>query len=245
MRLRACMAFGLFVAVMGTEAAVAQGLRLQLFLPPNISSDKVDVQYVLDGRFGGYGSYVTSKSGLAFIDIPLSVDGMPASEIKMFAWAPGCQIETFDLPLNALDVHQTYACTPQPTVRLNGRIADFKLNTTKPAEVRIDYLADWACNFFGEMDCLVPQISIGKSAVEPDGSFEIEVPDFASGATELPDFTGDAAPLGGPSSFAITLREIRTGNIIAYLDPQLSQGGELKPASSYPEPTVFVVRKKN
>ena len=249
MRRGGFIALGLFAALASAGAAAARGPRLKLFLPAGVSSDKVDLQYFLYGRFGAHGGYASPETGLAFVDLPLSVDGVPASEIRMFAWAPGCQIETFDVRLGALDVEQTYACIPQSTVTLNGRIGDFESNATKPAEVRIDYLAYWACQFFGMMDCPVPQIPLGTARIDPDGRFEIELPDFASGAIEFPDFAGGATPSTGPSGFGVTLREIRTGNIIAFLDPALSAlrslGGGLKPASSYSGPTVLVGRKSN
>lgn len=241
MRLRAVIAAALFTVSMGTATAMAQGARLQLFLPAGISSDKMDVRYVLYGRFGARGAYVIPKPDLPFLDIPLSMNGVPASEIKMLAWAPGCQIETFDMRLNALDAQRTYACTPQLTIKLSGRIADFKRSATKAAEVRIDYLAYWACKFFGNLaDCMVPQISLATSKIDREGRFEIDVPSLAS----------DPAVYGAGSSwFQVTLREILSGNLVAFLDPALSvlrsPGGGLKPASSYPEPTVFVVRKGN
>jgi hypothetical protein len=237
-RLRTCVAFVLFTVATGT-AALAQGPNLQLFFPAGVSSDKMDVRYVLYGRFGGHGVYVVPKPNLAFLDIPLFVDGVPASEIKMLAWAPGCQIDTFDISLSGLDVQQTYACTPQSTVKLSGRIADFVANAAKPTEVRIDYLAYWACKFFGLFDCMVPQIPLGNAKVDEYGGFVIDLPDFSADPTSSHSDSG--------AELQLVLRDVRTWNLITFLQPQAkdlrSSGGALKLLPAYPESAVFVARK--
>ena len=230
-----CIALGLLAALELTGAAIAQGARLQLFLPAGVSSGKMEVQYVLYGPFGARGGYANPTPAQPFVEIPLSVDSGPAGEIRMFAWAPGCQIETFDVPLHALDVQATYTCTPRPDVRLAGRLAVASLPVKRRSEITIEYLAYWACSFFEEMDCSVPQISVGTSKLDPDGSFEIELPDLANDA-----------PGAGPSCFQITLRDLKSYNVITFLSPQLTElrspYGGLKVASSYPKATAFIVK---
>ena len=98
-------------------------------------------------------------------------------------------------------------------------------------------LADWACDFFGLLDCEVPLILIGTATPDRDGRFEVRLPDFAADSTS-------SRP--GGAEFDFMLRELRTGNLIAWRWPEsplLRSLGGLKQASSYPRPTVFDVRK--
>jgi hypothetical protein len=169
----------------------------------------------------------------------LSAEGKPAGEIKLFAWAPGCRIETFDIPLQALDAQESYSCTPLSTVTLVGQIDDATLARRKRAEIHVDYLAGWACDFFGLADCMVPQISLGTANVDANGGFEIDLPNFAADPI--------ASDSKFRSQFQLVLREVKTWNPIAFLSPESrmlrTPGGALRPATSYPQLMGFVARR--
>ena len=62
--------------------------------------------------------------------------------------------------------------------RSNRRSSD--LPSKRPTEVRFDYIASWACRFFGLGDCAVPQIELGTVSPDADGAFKIELPDFSA-----------------------------------------------------------------
>ena len=123
---------------------------------------------------------------------------------------PGCQIATFDVAIQLSDVREFYSCRPQATVKLVGNILDSALLEKKPAEIAVEYLAAWACDFFGLPDCLVPQILLGT--VKPDASvrFEMSLPDFGADPTS-------SQPGGAELEFV--LREAETWNPIAFLQP--------------------------
>src|SRR5262249_8361954 len=125
---------------------------------------------------------------------------------------------------------------------LSGKIVDATLVQKvqeKEAEVRIDYVAGWACNFFGMADCMVPQISLGVVQLDKDGGFVVDIPDFSA------DPASSSSDLG--AELEIVLREVKTWNSIALLQPQMKDlrlaGGALKLQPSYPDPTIFVARK--
>jgi hypothetical protein len=70
-----------------------------------------------------------------------------------------------------------------------------------------------------------------------DGAFEIDLPDFA-----LDPVSTDS---DGGAELQLVLREVKTGNLMAYLDPELETlrtPSALGLAASYPQPVVFVAR---
>src|SRR5258708_27380280 len=145
--------------------------------------------------------------------IPGVVDGKPVSQIKMFIGEPGCRMATFDIPVVDLThTQESFSCSPVPTVILEGRISPASLLHNKNAEVSVDYMAGWACGFFGFMDCMVPQISFGTAKPDAGGIFKIELPDFSadSNPTDSNDGTG----------LRLILRDARTYNILPFLEPE-------------------------
>jgi len=210
---------------------------LHLYLSPGIRSEKVEIQYVLYGAFGAHGSFAKAEADSALVEIPLSVGGQVAEEAKGFAWVPGCRVRTFDLKVKELDLQWSYVCESSSDILLSGRVKESRLlHKGQPTEIEIDYLADWACDFFGFADCMVPQFLIGIATLDPAGRFTIQLPDFAS----------DPVCLGSrlPSGFELTLRETRTKNRVAALGPESRTlrllGGELKATSVYPNPAWFI-----
>lgn len=229
----------LLVATCATAQTGSQPAQLHLHLPPNVPSENIVLRYVLYGVFGANGKFVDVKADSPAVEIPLAVEGRPADEIKAFAWALGCQIKTFDIRVEGIDTQETYSCDPLPGVLLNGTIQKFQSVGGDVTQIQVDYLAGWACEFFGFADCMVPQFRIGSTKPDSTGRFELEVPDFAS----------DPACNSSRSSsaFQLTLREVKTKNIVAFLNPEpkdLQAPGGIKPASEYPNSTPFIVAKQ-
>jgi hypothetical protein len=168
-------------------------------------------------------------------------EGKPASQIKMFIGAPGCKMATFDIPiLNLLDTQESFSCSPAPTVTLVGQISPASLLSNKDATVSVDYMAGWACRFFGFADCMVPQISFGTAKPDAEGIFRIELPDFStdSNAADSEDGTG----------LQLILRDAKMYNVVAFLEPEsetlrtASRG--LRISSLYPQGLVFIAGRK-
>jgi len=214
-------------------------LALLLILAPSVPSEKVEIQYMLYGAFGAYGNSAVANADAASVQIPLSVKGRVAEEIKAFAWAPGCRFETFVVKVEGLDIQRTYTCEPSSDLVLKGKLeASDLLHQPQPTEIQVMYLADWACDFFELSDCMVPQFPIGTAQLDSTRHFEIK----------LPDFSADSASIGSRQSrFQLILREIRTQNPVASLDPESktlsAPGGGLKLLSLYPNPTLFSASK--
>jgi hypothetical protein len=242
--LRRAIVVGALALLLAAPAAAQTG-RVQrsvnIALLGGILSEKVRIDYVLYGPFGASGNFITPRPGLTSYQIPSYLDGKAAGEVKGFIWAAGCKIMKFeDLLVNSADVQESFSCSPLRTVNLVGRIRNARLSK-KPVEVRVDYLAEWACNFFGLGDCMVPQIEVGIVKPDADGSFAIDLPDF--GADPI------ASASQGRAEFQLVLREAQTWNPIAYLVPEVetlqTSGRSLKIVSSYPQNLVFAARKIN
>ena len=109
--------------------AVAQSApqlpQVSIALPADVPSEKVWVQYVLYGPFGAHGGDRPRKHLSQLIEISAAVDGQHADQMKVFVWAPGCSIETFDIAIEeSSDVHESFFCSPLSNITLAGRIKD-------------------------------------------------------------------------------------------------------------------------
>jgi hypothetical protein len=242
--LRRATVVGALALLLAGPAAAQTGQvqrSVNIVLLGGILSEKVHIDYVLYGPFGASGNFIPPKPGLTSYQISSYVDGKGAGEVKGFIWAAGCKMVTFeDLLVDSADVQESFSCSPLRTANLVGRIQNAPLSK-KPVEVRVDYLAAWACHFFGLVDCMVPQIEVGIVKPDADGTFEIDLPDF--GADPI------ASASEGGANFQLVLREVQTWNLIAYLEPEIeslrSPGRSLKIVSSYPQNLVFAARKIN
>jgi hypothetical protein len=228
----------LLLASCATAQTHQEDRWLDIVFLGGVPSETVHIDYVLYGPFGAYGNLMTPKPDTPVYRISTYVDGKPADQIKGFIWAPGCRMMKFDdLLVGSPDVQEFFSCSPLGTVNLVGRIRGAPLSK-KLVEVRVDYLAPWACGFFGFMDCMVPQIEVGIVKPDADGTFEIELPDVAADPIA-------SGPEGG-AEFRLVLREVE-GNRVTFLTPEtetlrtLDRG--LKIAPSYPQGLVFSTRK--
>jgi hypothetical protein len=196
---------------------------IRLILPPDIPSNSFNINYFLTGPFGGYGSFVTPANGRSSYEIIAAVDGKPAGRVKLIAYAPGCQIETLDIQVQSQTVSQQLLCVPLAQKILHGQITPAPI-TQQPSEVEVTYLAMWDHRFFGIADGFVTAIPVTTAIPDQNGNFEVTLPDFSAQANL------------GEAEFRFTLREIKTGNIIAFVSPaddaRRPQG--LKVEASYP-----------
>jgi hypothetical protein len=239
-RLQGLFLFSLILAGGGLVRAEAQLPTVRITLVPDVPYEKVFGHYVLYGPFGAYSGFLR-KPHSRTIQIPAVVEGKPASQLKMFIGAPGCKTATFDIPiLNLLDTHESFSCSPAPTVILVGQISPANLLSNKDATVSVDYMAGWACRFFGLADCMVPQISFGTAKPDAEGIFKIELPDFSADSTASDSYDG--------TELQLILRNAKTYNILVFLQPESdalrTASGNLRISTFYPQNVAFVARGK-
>ena len=197
-------------------AAAQDRPHVSLALPSGIASETVQIEYFLTGPFGGYGGFVSAEKSRASYDIDPFVEGRAAENIKIISYLPGCEIATFDLTFSGAPIEQRIDCHPPGSVLLYGQVLRPSVAREQNVEIEVNYMALWAHEFFGISDGPVTTIHLGAVRPDQDGNFEIT----------LPDFYRQASLRDGAIDFI--LRDIKTGNIIAFLRP-----AEATPNSSH------------
>lgn len=196
---------------------------IRLDLPTGIPSNSVHIFYYMTGPFGGFGSFVGPENGRSMCEIVASVDGKPANRVKIIAYAAGCQIETFDIPMVSQTTSQQFSCIPLKQKTLRGQITPPPI-TQRATEVEVTYLAMWDHQFFGIGDGFVTAIPIATGIPDQNGNFEVTLPDLGAQSN-----LGEAALM-------FTLNELKPRKRLGTLSPE-NHGRDplsLKVASSYP-----------
>jgi len=184
-------------------------------IPVDIPSETVQISYFLVGPFGGYGGYTEQRAGLHSYEISPLVEGKAATEIKMIVYAPGCEIQTFVLPLTENSrVKQEFECQRVATVKLSGQIVPTELVRENNAELVVNYMAYWAHGFFGIADGFVTEFRLATVSPDTNGVFQVELPYFIA--------DDEASPSRRRAGFWLMLRDSKTWNHIAFnLEPEV------------------------
>jgi hypothetical protein len=239
MLFRRPLVFALFLASL-TSCLFAQQLVQEkvftvLVAPPTSAKD-VQIRYFLAGEFGVVSSASTATSDKGTIVIRTEVESKPAKSFRAIAYAPGCQFVVINVDdLNAGDRQSQFQCQQLPTTLLQGSVPASGLSG-KDLQVEVLYSCDWASDFFKVGHVAISPLSLAKVPIATDGSF----------AVELPDFAGD--PLWSTLSSNATLKfflvDSSNGQRVSPLIPpaDLSNQGSLKVASSYPH-VAFAISK--
>jgi hypothetical protein len=114
-----------FLLTVPAAAQVVQWApKVVVILPVDVPSDKVDLQGYLYGTFGAFGvQHLRVAQNMRSLEIETAVKGKVADRLKLLAWAPGCKIATFDIPIQQADVQEFFSCDALSTVTLAGRIS--------------------------------------------------------------------------------------------------------------------------
>ena len=237
--MKTLFAFGLaFFAAMSHTAisqntTSSQAPSILLNLPPDVESQTVRIYYFMIGTFGGRGGYVKIEKGRTEYEIAASVDGKPATTVKVIAYLPGCEFARFEVTVKATKEERTLACEPLGWNSLHGRISPTSITRGKTTEIEVVYLAWWENKFLGIFDGPVTSIHVATIGPDEMGNFNVELPDYYN----QPDFdTGE---------FQFILRQPISGNLIAFLKPAEEYRGSfgLKVLSSYVPFVMFSADK--
>jgi hypothetical protein len=229
----------LFVALVsaltGQDKASPFLPMVKLSLPTGTASGAVQINYFMGGPFGGYGGYVKQEKGLREYVIEASVEGRAATDIKVIAYLPGCEILTLEIPLQGESVERQLVCKPLPSIALRGQIFPVSITQDQPVEVEVTYLAEWSHRFFGICDGAITTIHVGTVVPDENGKFLVELPDLNRQA-DL-----------GEGKFELKLRNRTSWNIIARLKPaDTSENpyGLLRVRSSYSSLEQFMAETR-
>jgi hypothetical protein len=224
--IRSCM-----VALVLTVTMLAQGAaapKVRMVLPEGVHSENVYVRYGLRQPRGTYSSQVARMpAGGSSFEL-----AAPTDRLKALVWAPGCKIKEFDVPVEKSDIELQFACDPLKTVTLRGRIKS--VDIIGPMTLSVDYAGMIACSwadatglaFSGSCSGLDIK-GVATAEVAPDGSFEIE----------LPDFTNDPTVSHAGQELDFWISGIKG---MPFLVPESSPRNTFKVAASYPAEVIFV-----
>lgn len=209
---------------------------IEIKLPREVSSESVFIRYLLAGE--ELGGWVQPRPGVSSYLISTSHEGRPATRIRAILYAPGCAIQTLDLPVSGANNQQySFICQPLSSVSITGVLTRTGWLNGTEVKLQASYVARWAQPFLELGDGIVTTIPVGAVAyLSPDGRFRLSVPDF------LRD------PLAGapdhPGEFRVWARDKTSADIVAQLVPARPQVirarmGGLLIQSEYPLETVF------
>lgn len=227
--IRSCTAALLITAAMLAQDSPATKVRM--VFPKGIHSERVYVRYGLREPGGYYSQHVRRlPAGVPFFEIPVQTD-----RFKALVWVSGCKLREFDAPVEKADVELAFTCDPEKTVTLHGRVKH--VNSIGPMTLSVDYMGMIAC-FWKVADdptrsysgsCSGLDISqVATADVAPDGSFEIE----------LPDFNNDPIASHAAHELDFWLQGIK--EVPPFMVPEKTPRNTFKFASSYPDEVTFV-----
>jgi len=200
---------------------------------PTLAKD-VQVRYFLSGEFQGFYSSTTANGKGTKIVIRTDHESKAATGFKAIAYAPGCQFVTISVDDLSATRDGDFQCQKLPTTLLQGRVPVSALQG-KDLQIEVLYVCDWAPQFFNIGRGAVSPFVLVKVAVATDGTFSVDMPDFA------------ADPLWSSLSNEATLRfylvDPGTGGPVNELaaPAEFAQGHNLKVATSYPGELQFTV----
>lgn len=224
--------------VSAMSAQDGRTLKVRIAFPDGLS-EKASMTYLRHDAVQAnshryYG--VTFHEGHSFVEVPATTERFSA-----LAWAPGCKMKHFDVPIEKSDIDLQFACDPLKTIPFYGRVTGVEVGYL--AKISVSYTAIGTCIWLGDPDgkknmfccsCGGPQIwGIATAAVASDGAFKMELPDFGTDPIVSDDSSAEL--------------EFRIGGLQGsfILKPQPSKGVETKAISigiarSYPAEVTFL-----
>ncbi len=152
---------------------------LEIKLPPGLPSETVFIRYLLAGD--DFGDWVRARPGVSSYMIGTTRQGHPATRIKAILYAPGCAIQTLDLPVSASNnPPHSFVCQPLPNISIAGIVTRADQLSRREVKLRARYVARWAQAFLEIDPRILTAIPVGDASdVSRDGHFRLSVPDFS------------------------------------------------------------------
>jgi hypothetical protein len=164
-----------------------QSHYIEIKLPSVITSEHVFIRYLLAGD--DFGDWVQPRPGVSSYFISTARAGRQATRIKALLYAPGCAIQTMDLPVSASTY--SFLCQPLPNISIAGTLTSIDHLYHRDLKIQGRYIARWAASFFDLDPDIITAVPVGEAAnVSPGGHFRLTVPDFSqdplAGSPQLP-----------------------------------------------------------
>lgn len=204
-----------------------------IHLASGIYPEDTVIRYAISGD--DLGRWVKTKPGINSYRVGIA--DSPNASLRAIFYAPGCAIETVDSSLQRGSA--TFTCSPLKTLPLRGQLRITEWLAHRNIRVQAKYVAQWAPGFLGIAKEAPLTIKLpDRVPVEPDGHFQITVPDLASdphagvasGMGELQLWAVDAVH-GSPIAHLLPLNNAKTDD----------RTGSIRVLSSYPNEILFDV----
>jgi hypothetical protein len=152
---------------------------LEIKLPSGVSSERFFARYVLTGE--SFGGWIEPRPGTSSYVIDTAHEGRPATGIKAILAAPGCAIQTLDVPLSGADNPQySFVCRPVKDIIIAGTVTRADRFYQRPVRLQARYVARWVQQFLGLGDDFVTVIPVGDAVeLSREGRFRLTVPDLS------------------------------------------------------------------
>ena len=191
------------------------------------SAKDVQVRYFLTDESGTRWSSTEARAKDDKIFVHADTSGRTPKTISAIAYGPGCQFVTFTSEDLATSSRQgDFQCVKLPTVELRGTVPNSQHQ--QQLDVESMYVVRWAGKFFGVPGVSISPLAVTRTAVQSDGTFAMEVPDF----TADPIWNS----LSSDATLMFFLIDRATGHRLGGLKAPaaLAKNGNLKVAASYP-----------
>jgi hypothetical protein len=229
--MRAGFSGSLLTLFLVTPFCSAQPAYVEVRLPRGVRSETMFVRYVVNDDFGGW---VQPRPSISSYFITIH-QGASATRFKAILYAPGCAIQTANLPISGSAVPRySFVCDPLPNITLTGTLTNPARLDGREINIEARYVARWAQGVLG--DGMVTDIPLGVThRAFAGGGFQISVPDLSKD------------PLAGtpdhPGELRILARDRARGKIVAQLVPTAEflreRMGGLQIRDEYSEPVEF------
>jgi hypothetical protein len=203
---------------------------LEIKLPAGVAPEKFFGRYRLSGD--DLGGWLQAAPGVNSYVIDTTVHGHPATGIKAILYAPGCAIQTLDLPLSPSENAQySFACQRVGRSSISGTLIQPERLYTWDVDVQARYVPRWAQAFLGLSDGMVTSIPISEAVqLSTGGHFRLIIPDLSQDPR--------------PAEIGIRAIERTSDALVADLVPINPRSLRapvrgLKPQSEYPDEIVF------
>jgi len=133
--------------------------HLEINIPPEVTSEGIFVRYRLsEDELGGW---ILPRPGVSSYIISTIHEGLPATRIKAILYAPGCAIQTLDLPVSGSDNQRyLFVCRPLSSVWINGALTRTDWLFGREVKLQVKYVARWAQSFLGLDEDLLTTVRV-------------------------------------------------------------------------------------
>jgi hypothetical protein len=152
-------------------------------LPANVQAESCHLEHLQAGAFGGISGFVTPKIQGNTLTLATGAQSKPAQRLKAMVWCPGYAVALINEQALEQSVGKIeLVLRPLANVEINAKVlSGTGTGNLSGDEVRVLYVADWVCGFFGFSECFgPPSWMVATATIGNEGALRFAVPNFAA-----------------------------------------------------------------